>query len=74
VQRRRAQLEEGLARALSQFDTADRREPTKKLALRVTRLTEKLTKKEEISKLAVCYEKQMHASLAKLVPWEADVR
>src|SRR6202042_3176269 len=62
VERRRAQLEESVARYLSQLDTADRQEPTEALAAKVTRLTEKLTKlKEEIGKLAV-YEKQMLAS------------
>src|ERR1700754_4333431 len=62
VERRRAQLEESVARYLSQLDTADRQEPTEALAARVTRLSEKLTKlKEEIGKLAV-YEKQMLAS------------
>src|SRR5438552_4790697 len=62
VERRRAQLEESVARYLSQLDTADRQEPTESLAAKVTRLTEKLTKpKEEMGKLAV-YEKQMLAS------------
>src|SRR6187399_1052981 len=62
VQRRRTQLEESVARYLSQLDTADRQEPTEALAAKVTRLTEKLTKlKEEMGKLVV-YEKQMLAS------------
>jgi transposase len=62
VERRRAQLDESVARYLSQLDTADRQEPTEALAAKVTRLTEKLTKlKEEMGKLAV-YEKQMLAS------------
>jgi len=62
VERGRAQLEESVARYLSQLDTADRQEPTEALAAKVTRLTEKLTKlKEEMGKLAV-YEKQMLAS------------
>jgi hypothetical protein len=62
VERRRAQLEESIARYLSQLDTADGQEPTEALAAKVTRLTEKLTKlKEEMGKLAV-YEKQMLAS------------
>jgi transposase len=62
VQRRRAQLEESVARYLSQLDTADRQEPTEALAAKATRLKEKLTKlKEEMGKLAV-YEKQMLAS------------
>jgi transposase len=59
VQRRRAQLEESVARYLSQLDTADRQEPTEALTAKVTRLTEKL--KEQMGKLAV-YEKQMLAS------------
>jgi transposase len=63
VERRRAQLEESVARYLSQLDTADRQEPTEALAAKVTRLHEKLTKlKEEMGKLAV-YERQMLASL-----------
>ena len=62
VERRRAQLEESVARYLSQLDTADRQEPTEAFAAKMTRLTEKLTKlKEEMGKLAV-YEKQMLAS------------
>src|ERR671931_1548586 len=43
VERRRAQLEESVARYLSQLDTADRQEPAEALAAKVTRLTEKLT-------------------------------
>ena len=62
VERRRAQLEESVARYLSQLDTADRQEPTEALAAKVTRLTEKLTKlREEMGKLTV-YAKQMLAS------------
>src|ERR1700682_4694802 len=61
VERRRAQLEEGVARYLSQLDTADRQEPTEALATKVTRLKEKLTKlKEQMGKLAI-YEQQMLA-------------
>ena len=47
VERRRAQLEESVARYLSQLDTADRQEPTEALAAKVTGLTEKLTKLKE---------------------------
>lgn len=62
VERRRAQLEESIARYLSQLDTADRQEPSEALASKVTRLTEKLAKvKEAVGKLAV-YERQMVAS------------
>jgi hypothetical protein len=59
MQRRRAQLEESVARYLSQLDTADRQEPSEVSAGKVVRLTEKLTKlEEEMGKLAV-YEKQI---------------
>src|ERR1700740_81695 len=62
VERRRAQIEESVARYLSQLDTADRQEPTEALGVKVTRLKEKLTKlKEQMGKLAV-YEKQVLAS------------
>jgi transposase len=62
VERRRAQLEESVARYLSQLDTADRQEPSEALAVKTTRLKEKLAKlKEEMGKLAA-YEKQMLAS------------
>src|SRR5919202_6254103 len=42
VERRRAQLEESVARYLSQLDTADRQEPTEALAAKAERLREKL--------------------------------
>src|SRR5437879_11182251 len=62
VERRRAQLEESVARYLSQLDTADRQEPTEALGVKVARLKEKLTKlKEQMGRLAV-YEKQVLAS------------
>ena len=62
VQRRRAQLDQSVARYLSQLDTADRQEPTEALATKVTKLKEKLAKlKEEMGKLVV-YEKQTLAS------------
>src|ERR1700756_1028175 len=62
IDRRRAQLEESVARYLSQLDTADRQEPSEVLVLKTTRLKEKLDKlKEEMGKLAA-YEKQMFAS------------
>jgi transposase len=52
VQRRRAQLEESVARYLSQLDTADRQEPTEALAAKTTHLKEKLAKlKEEMERL-----------------------
>jgi transposase len=44
VERRRAQLEESIARYLSQLDTADRQEPSETLSATTTRLKEKLAK------------------------------
>jgi transposase len=52
VERRRAQLEESVARYLSQLDTADRQEPTEALAAKTAHLKEKLAKlKEEMERL-----------------------
>jgi transposase len=62
VERRRAQLEESVARYLSQLDTADRHEPTEALATKTERLKEKLAKlKKEMARLAAI-EAQMLAS------------
>src|ERR671911_1474603 len=47
VERRRAQLEESVARYLSQLDTADRQPPSEALAAKTTRLKDKLAKLEE---------------------------
>jgi hypothetical protein len=41
VERRRAQLEEGVARYLSQLDPIDRQEPSEALALKTERLDSK---------------------------------
>jgi transposase len=52
LERRRAQLEESVARYLSQLDTADRQEPSEALLTKTTRLKEKLTKLgEEMQRL-----------------------
>jgi transposase len=62
VERRRAQLEESVARYLSQLDTADRHEPTEALATKTEHLKEKLVKlKDEMAKLATI-EAQMLAA------------
>jgi len=44
IDRRRAQLEESVARYLSQLDAADRQEPSDLLVLKTTRLKEKIDK------------------------------
>src|SRR4029079_11311222 len=62
VERRRAQVEESVARYLSQLDTADRHEPTEALVTKTERLKEQLVKlKKEMVKLATI-EAQMLAS------------
>ena len=62
VERRRAQLEESVARYLSQLDTADRHEPSETLALKTTRLKEKLAKLESEMQRLAAIEKQMLTS------------
>ena len=62
VERRRAQLEESVARYLSQLDTADRHEPSEALAAKTTHLKEKLAKiKGQMERLKVL-EAQMLAA------------
>jgi transposase len=62
VERRRAQLEESVARYLSQLDTADLQEPSEALAAKTAHLKEKLAKLgSEMQRLAAM-EKQMLAS------------
>ena len=62
VERRRAQLEESVARYLAQLDTIDRQEPTEALAAKTKHLKDKLVKlKGEMDKLSA-YERQMLAS------------
>lgn len=62
VERRRAQLEESVARYLSQLDTADRQEPTEALAVKAKHLKEKLAKLDGEMKRLEAYEKKMLAS------------
>ena len=62
VERRRAQLEESVARYLSQLETADRQEPTEALAAKAEHLKEKLAKLEGEMKRLDAYERQMLAS------------
>jgi transposase len=62
VDRRRAQLEESVARYLSQLDTADLQEPSETLVLKTTRLREKLAKLESEMQRLAAIEKLMLAS------------
>jgi transposase len=53
MERRRAQIEESVARYLQQLDTADRQEPSDALATKTTRLREKIAKLgDEMRRLA----------------------
>jgi transposase len=52
MRRRMAQIEESVARYLHQLDSADRQEPSPALAMRTTRLKEKIAKlKDEMGRL-----------------------
>src|SRR3954463_3960470 len=62
LERRRAQIEESVARYLQQLDTADRQEPSDALAARTTRLKEKITRLEEEMRRLAELEAQMLAS------------
>ena len=62
VERRRKQLEESVARYLSQLDTADRQEPSEALAAKTAHLKEKIAKIGEEMKKLETIEKQMLAS------------
>src|SRR6476660_1981032 len=59
LERRLAQIEESVARYLSQLDTADRQTPSEELVARTTRLKEKLIKLEEEVKRLKAIEKVM---------------
>jgi transposase len=62
VERRRAQLEQSVARYLAQLDTVDRQDPSEELAAKTAHLKEKLVKvKSEMQRLAAM-ETQMLAS------------
>jgi transposase len=62
VERRRAQIEESVARYLQQLDTADRHEPSEALAARTTRLKEKIARLEQEMQRLADLEAKMLAS------------
>jgi transposase len=62
VERRRAQLEESVARYLSQLDTIDLQEPSEELAIRTEHLKEKLAKLESEMQRLAAMEQLMLAS------------
>ena len=72
IQRRQKQIEESVARYMSQLDTADRQtaageEPSETVQLTKTRLREKLAKLEEEVKRLAAIEKALLASPAKQI-------
>src|SRR4051795_4166554 len=62
IERRRAQIEESVARYLQQLDTADRQEPSEVLAAKTTRLKEKIAKLGEQMHRLAAIEAQMLAA------------
>jgi transposase len=62
VERRRAQLEESVARYLAQLDTADLQDPSEALAAKTAHLKEKLVKLASEMQRLEAYENQMLAS------------
>jgi transposase len=62
VERRRAQLEESVARYLAQLDTADLQEPSEALAAKTAHLKEKIAKLESEMQRLAAMEKLMLAS------------
>jgi len=75
VERRRAQLEESVARYLSQLDTADRQEPTEALAAKTAHLKEKLGKiKEEMKRLKVLEAEMLASSDQQISLTDPDSR
>src|SRR4051795_3923977 len=62
IERRRAQIEESVARYLQQLDTADRQEPPEVLAAKTTRLKEKIAKLGEQMHRLAAIEAQMLAA------------
>jgi transposase len=67
VERRRAQLEESVARYLSQLDTADRQEPTRVLEAKAKHLKEKLAKLDSEMQRLKAHEALMLASACQQI-------
>jgi transposase len=75
VERRRAQIEESVARYLQQLDTADRHEPSEALAARTTRLKEKIARLEqEMQRLADLEAKRLASPDQQISLTDPDAR
>ena len=68
MERRLAQIEESVARYLSQLDTADRQEPTQALATRAAHLKEKLAKLASDLQRLKALEKEMLDDAVPAIP------
>ena len=62
MERRKAQIEESVARYLQQLDTADRQEPSEVLSTKIRRLKEKIAKLEDAMQRLAVLEAQMVAA------------
>lgn len=75
MQRRMAQIEKSVARYLDQLDTADRQEPSGALAMKVTRLTEKIGKlREEMQRLKALKTQMLAAPDRQISLTDPDAR
>lgn len=75
VDRRRAQIEESVARYLGQLDTADRQPPSEALAAKTARLKEKLVKlDEEMRRLEVIEARMLAAPNRQISLTDPDSR
>ena len=75
VERRRAQLEESVARYLSQLDTADRQEPSEALVAKTAHLKQKLAKlKEETERLKALEARMLEAPDQQISLTDPDCR
>jgi transposase len=75
MERRRAQIEESVARYLQQLDTADRHEPSEALVAKVARLKEKIAKLgEEMQRLAALEARMLAAPDQQVSLTDPDAR
>ena len=75
MKRRMAQIEKSVARYLHQLDSADRQEPSEALAMRTTRLEEKIAKlKEEMERLEVLEAQRQAAPDQQISLTDPDAR
>jgi len=75
MERRRAQIEESVARYLQQLDTADRHEPSDVLSTKTARLKEKIAKlEEEMQRLATIEARMMGAPDRQISLTDPDAR